>query len=173
MTVRRQPRAERPHMPGYGVDTPEWSPLPWSWAAERLAGNRNYWLVTASGDSRPHAMPVWGVWDDDDLAFAFSCGPRARKASNLRDNPLVVFTVDDTEECLSIEGQARVVQADETRQDLWIERYLDKYRSMAPDLSGDFLRENLVVEVVPDRAFAIIEREDDFSRRATRWVFDD
>jgi hypothetical protein len=43
---------------------------------------------------------------------------------------------------------------------------------MAPDLSADFLRANLVVEFVPERAFAIIEREDGFSTRATRWTFD-
>ena len=159
-------------MPDYGVDTSEWSPLPWSWAAERLARNRNYWVVTASSSARPHAMPVWGVWDDDERRFAFSCGPRARKASNLRDNPYVVFTVDDTEECLSVEGRARFVEADESRLDVWIERYLEKYRTMAAELSAEFLRQNLVVEVEPEKAFAIIEREEDFAKRATRWVFD-
>ena len=126
-----RPRAERPTMPDYGVETKDWSPLPWSWAAERLARNRNYWVVTASGDARPHAMPVWGVWDDDDLRFAFSCGPRARKAANVRSNPYVVFTVDDTEECLSVEGQARFVEADDARQDVWVQRYLDKYRPVS------------------------------------------
>ncbi len=168
-----RPRAERPTMPDYGVETKDWSPLPWSWAAERLARNRNYWVVTASGDARPHAMPVWGVWDDDDLRFAFSCGPRARKAANVRANPYVVFTVDDTEECLSVEGQARFVEADDTRQDLWVQRYLDKYRPVSPDLSADFIRQNLVIEVEPARAFAVIERAEDFATRATRWVFDD
>lgn len=159
-------------MPDYGVDTPAWEPLPWSWAAEKLAANRNYWVVTASADGRPHALPVWGVWDDDDHRFAFSCGPRARKAANLRANPQVVFTVDDTVECLSVEGAARFVEADDPRQDVWIERYLTKYRPLAADLDAGFLRQNLVVEIVPDRAFAIIEREDAFSERATRWVFE-
>ena len=67
-------------MPDYGVDTPEWEPLPWSWAAERLGANRNFWVVTVSTDGRPHALPVWGVWNDDEGRFAFSCSPRARKA---------------------------------------------------------------------------------------------
>lgn len=64
-----EPRAERPHMPDYGVGTESWSPLPWSWAA------------------------------------------------------------------------------------------------------AEFLGQNLLVEFEPDRAFAVIEREDEFSTRATRWVF--
>jgi hypothetical protein len=29
----------------------------------------------------------------------------------------------------------------------------------------------VIFEVTPERAFAIIEREDEFSNRATRWTF--
>ncbi len=159
-------------MPDYGVDTPEWEPLPWSWAAERLGVNRNFWVVTASADGRPHALPVWGVWNDDEGRFAFSCSPRARKARNLAGNPYAVVMTDDTVECLSIEGRADSV-SDERRQAQWIERYLAKYQPMAADLSADFLRQHLMLEFVPERVFAIIEREDEFATRATRWVFQD
>jgi PPOX class probable F420-dependent enzyme len=157
-------------MPDYGVDTESWEPLPWSWAAERLVNNRNFWVVTASSDGRPHAMPVWGVWDGDDGRFAFSCSPRARKARNLAANPQAVIMTDDTVECLSVEGRADTV-GDKERQEQWIERYLAKYQPLAPDLSADFLRRHMMLEFVPERAFAIIEREDEFSTRATRWVF--
>ena len=37
---------------------------------------------------------------------------------------------------------------------------------------AQFIRDHLMVEVTPTRAFAIIERADEFSTRATRWVFD-
>lgn len=157
-------------MPDYGVNGESWEPLPWSWAAERLAANRNFWVVTASPDGRPHAMPVWGVWDEADGRFAFSCSPRARKARNLAANPQAVITTDDTVECLSVEGRAGAV-ADERRHEQWIERYLAKYQAAAPDLSADFLRQHMMLEFAPERAFAIIEREDEFSTRATRWVF--
>ncbi len=157
-------------MPDYGVDTPSWAPLPWSWAAERLAGNRNFWVVTVSADGRPHALPVWGVWDDAEGRFAFSCSPRARKARNLAGNTHAVVMTDDTVECLSIEGQASPV-LDEQRLAEWIDRYLARYRPLSQDLSADFLRRHLMMEFVPERAFAIIEREDEFSTRATRWVF--
>ena len=157
-------------MPDYGVDTPSWNPLPWSWAAEKLAAGRNYWVVTASGTGRPHALPAWGVWNEDELRFAFSCGPRSRKAANLAANPHAVFTVDSTVECLSVEGQASVL-GDGERRETWIARYLAKYIPMAPELTADFLRANLVFEFVPERAFAIIEREPDFTDRATKWTF--
>ena len=158
-------------MPDYGVDGPSWAPLPWSWAAERLTANQNFWVVTVSADGRPHALPVWGVWDDPEARFAFSCGPRARKLRNLAFNPLAVIMVDDTVECISVEGRAAPVR-DDRRRDHWIERYLGKYQPIAPDLSADFLRRNVMVVFGAERAFGVIEREQEFSTRPTRWVFE-
>jgi hypothetical protein len=166
--VAREPVAERPHMPDYGVDTAAWEPLPWSWAAQKLRSGRNYWVVTASAAARPHALPVWGTWDDDEQRFAFSCGPRSRKAANLAANPQVVVAVDDTVECLSVEGRAVVVE-DATRRRSWADRYWAKYRPGSPELTVGFVLANLVVEVCPERAFGIVEREDAFAARATRW----
>lgn len=158
-------------MADYGVDTPDWRALPWSWAAERLGANRNFWVVTVSAAGRPHALPVWGVWDDGEHRFAFSCAPGSRKARNLAANPAVVVAVDDTVECVSVEGRASVL-ADGPRRETWIERYVARYQAEAAELSADFLRANLVVEVTPERAFGVIEREDEFATRATRWVFE-
>lgn len=157
-------------MPGYGVIGETWVPLPWTWAAERLTANRNYWVVTVSRDGRPHAMPVWGVWDEGDRRFAFSCAPSARKATNLAANPRAVVMVDDTVECVSVEGRAAPVQ-DEERRGLWVERYLAKYQPISPELNAGFLLQNLIVEFEPERAFAVIERHDEFSTRPTRWAF--
>ncbi len=166
-----EPPADRPYMPDYGVDTPSWAPLPWSWAAERLTANKNFWVVTVSAGGRPHALPVWGVWDDPEARFAFSCGPRARKLRNLGTNPLAAIMVDDTVECVSVEGSAAPIRDDE-RRDQWIDRYLAKYQAIAPDLSAEFLRRNVLVEFAAELAFGVIEREEEFSTRPTRWVFD-
>ncbi|MGH9024173.1 MAG: pyridoxamine 5'-phosphate oxidase family protein, partial [Acidimicrobiia bacterium] len=152
-------------------DTPAWVPLPWSWAAERLLVKRNFWVVTVSADGRPQAPPVWGVWDDDSRRLALSCGPRARKARNLAANPRAVVVIDDTVECLSGEDHAAPVPGDE-RQAHWIERYLAKYQPLSPDITADFLRQNLMFVLVPERALAVIERAEECSTRATRGVFD-
>lgn len=77
---------------------------------------------------------------------------------------------DDTVECISVEGQAAQV-VDSGRHGQWVGRYLDKYRPVSPGLSPEFLAQNVIVEFVPERALAVIEREEDFSTRATRWVF--
>jgi hypothetical protein len=165
------PATERPAMPDYGVDTDDWDGLPWSWAAERLIGSRNYWLVTVSAAGRPHSMPVWGLWHDESLRFAFSCAPGSRKARNLQDDGRAVVTVDDTVECVSIEGRCHLVE-DDVLHEAWIERYLTKYRPMSAALDSAFLRANLFWEFVPERGFGIIERDEEFAQRATRWTFD-
>lgn len=158
-------------MPDYGVDGPAWKALPWSWAADRLRDNRNFWVVTVSAGGRPHALPVWGVWEEAEQRFAFSCGPRARKARNLAANPQCAVMVDDTVECLSLEGRAELVENENRRED-WIGRYLGKYQPISPALTAEFVRAHLLFEFVPDRAIAVIERDEEFATRATRWRFD-
>lgn len=160
-------------MSDYGVPDDPAGALPWAWAQERLVGNRNYWVVTVDASGRPHAMPVWGVWLPETERFWFSCAPNSRKARNIRENAQCVVTVDDTVECISVEGRARI--ADPVSQadgiDQAVAAYLTKYwddPSLHPEMEA-FLRGHLIVEVTPDRAFGIIEREDEFAQRATRW----
>jgi len=164
------PVAEMPYMPDYGVHSDTWQPLPWTWASAKLAGGRNYWVVTASAEGRPHALPAWAVRDEADRRLAFSCGPRSRKARNIRANPLVTVAVDDTVECLSVEGRAEVV-ADQPRREQWAHRYVEKYRPLSAELEPGFVLAHLIVEVTPERALAVIEREQEFATRPTRWRF--
>ena len=167
------PTVERPAMADYGVPADPAGTLPWTWAQQRLVDNKNYWVVTASAQARPHAMPVWGVWLPETERFWFSCSPNARKARNIVENPQCVVTVADTVECVSVEGRARIV--DPTRDadaiDRAIAAYVTKYwddPTVHTEMEA-FVRSHAIIEVTPDRAFGIIEREDEFARRATRW----
>ena len=83
-----------------------------------------------------------------------------------------MVALEDTVECVSVEGRARALEPGE-RAEMWIARYLAEYRPMAPELDTDFLRSNRLYEMVPERAFGIIERGAEFATRATRWSFDD
>lgn len=163
------PVAQPPAMTAYGVGEGGWDPMPWSWAAQRLTASRGYWLVTVSARGRPHSLPVWGVWDDAEHRFAFSCAPSARKAANLAANPRVVLTVESTVECVSIEGRAAPV-TDPGREQVWFARYLAKYLPLSPDLTEEFLRANALFEVVPERGFGMVDAPE-FARTATRWRF--
>lgn len=160
-------------MADYGVPADPAGALPWAWAEERLVANRNYWVVTASAGGRPHSMPVWGVWLPATERFWFSCSPNARKARNVAENPQCAVTVSDTVECVSLEGRARLVDpaAEPDAVDAMVAAYVVKYwpdPAVHPEMEA-FLRSHAIIEVTPERAFGIVEREEEFSQRATRW----
>lgn len=163
-------------MAGYGVPADPEGVLPWAWAEERLVANRNYWVVTASAAARPHALPVWGVWMAQTQRFWLACAPTARKARNIAENPQCAVTTSDTVECVSVEGAARIVDpaanaSDAAAVDDMVGAYVHKYwddPALHPEMDA-FVRSNTIVEVTPLRAFGIVEREEEFSQRATRW----
>lgn len=160
-------------MADYGVPADPAGTLPWTWAQQRLVDNKNYWVVTASALARPHAMPVWGVWIPETERFWFSCSPNARKARNIAENPQCVVTVADTVECVSVEGRARIAvpAGDADAIDRAIAAYVTKYwddPTVHTEMEA-FVRSHAIIEFTPDRAFGIIEREDEFAQRATRW----
>jgi nitroimidazol reductase NimA-like FMN-containing flavoprotein (pyridoxamine 5'-phosphate oxidase superfamily) len=158
-------------MPGYGVPDDLEGLLPWSWAEERLVACRNYWVVTVDASGRPHSLPTWGVWSPTDSVFWFSSSRKARKVSNLADNPQMVVTTDDSVEVVSVEGRAQPI-ADADR-DRMAAAFAAKYEEdpAARKAMADFVRSNAIFAMTPDRAFGIIETPDDFSRRATKWVW--
>ena len=167
------PRSERPNMADYGVPTDLKGALPWGWAAERLARCRNFWITTVDPRHRPHSMPVWGVWSESAQQFFFSCAPSSLKARNLAENPNVVVAVDDTVEVVSLEGVAAPLAVG-SDADRFIASYVAKYEPdpmKAVAMTG-FVAANSMFCVTPHRAFAVIEREEDFGPKATRWVWD-
>lgn len=185
--ARSEPRAQRPDMAAYGVPDDNDGLLEWSWAAERLAANRNFWLTTVDPAGRPHSMPLWGWWDDDadtgQQSFWFSCADTSLKARNLATNPAVVVATDDTIEVISIEGDAEPMASDDPATvragRAWAQRYAE---AMDVDLTSHDAEQELVeaasffcngaaFRVSPRKALAIIERPEEFGPRATRFVW--
>lgn len=160
-------------MADYGVPEDLDGTMPWSWAEERLAQSRNFWVVTVSATGRPHAMPVWGVWMPERERFGFSCAPSARKVRNLAANNQVVVTNEDTVHVVSIEGHAEEIAGDAllVMATLYAEKYKDEPMIGTPDEMIAFLQTNAAFEVVPERAFGVVETSDDFERAATKWVW--
>ena len=156
-----EPRASRPHMPGYGILPADEGGglLPWSWAEERLRSAKNYWLSTARPGDRPHAMPVWAVWLDG--ALFFSTGSDSRKARNLQRSPSCVMTTESADEAVIVEGRA-TLERDPPEPLPAI--YLGKYGMSYPDDSS-------VYRVEPITVFGFIETDSQFQARATRWQF--
>lgn len=140
--------------------------LPWSHVRERMEPARNYWVATCA-DDRPHSMPVWGVWLDDE--FWFSTGPGTRKARNLLANPRIVVHLESGADLVVVEGHAHEVR-DEASVTRFLASYNPKYAwdFEVPQLTGGGL-----FRVRPERVFAWRGDEGDaFSGTATRWTLD-
>jgi PPOX class probable F420-dependent enzyme len=161
------PEISRPYMPGYGIAGPAEGSglLPWSWAAERLTSARNYWVSTVSPDGRPHATPVWAMWDDTVLWF--TCAVGSRKAVNLRAEPHCVVTTEDASDPVIIEGTAAIVTDDKSIRRV-LDLMNDKYHS---DIEMSFLdpARNATIAVRPAKVIGM--RHGDFTGSPTRWTF--
>jgi general stress protein 26 len=162
-----EPKAARPYMPGYGLLAANEGTglLPWSWAEERLAASRNYWVATVWPEGRAHLMPVWGMWNEG--AFWFSSSNGSRKARNLMADPRCTVATEDADSPVVLEGMARHVTDRETlaRMLAWENA---KYET---DYSIDTLDPvvNACFRIAPTWAFGI--KKGDFTGSPTRWDF--
>ncbi|MBI3743256.1 MAG: pyridoxamine 5'-phosphate oxidase family protein [Chloroflexi bacterium] len=176
---QREPEASRPLTPsGYGIErgaTPEM--LPWSEVRDRLAKARNYWVATASRDSRPHAMPVWGLWlaahpvrpepvegQAGEEMLYFSTDPASRKGRNLHDNSRAVVHLESGDDVVVLEGHVEEV-TDSAALDRFVAAYEPKY-GFRPDPNNP---NGKVYRLRHTTALAW--REKDFPKSATRWSF--
>lgn len=100
-----EPRATRPHIPGYGIPSDDGGTLPWSWAREQLERALIYWVSSVKPDTRAHLMPTWGAWVND--RFYFEGGLETRRARNLAANPWMSVGINDGNEAVIAEGEAR------------------------------------------------------------------
>jgi nitroimidazol reductase NimA-like FMN-containing flavoprotein (pyridoxamine 5'-phosphate oxidase superfamily) len=159
-----QPKTSRPHMPGYGILDADSGRglLPWSWATEHLSRARTYWLSTTRPDSRPHAMPIWGVWLNS--AYCFTTGERSRKARNLEGIPYCVVGVTNGDQSVVLEGLASLAEDAHARR-VFAERYSEKYHWNMDNFS-DALR-----VVWPVVAYGFRAATGEFTGSATRWTF--
>lgn len=159
MTKEFDLTAERPFMPGYGIQQADQGAglFPWATVRDKMAAARNYWVATVRPDDRPHAAPVWGLWVDD--TFYFSSGRESRKAKNLTENPAIVVHLESGDDVIIVEGNVTVV-TDEATLDRLDETYQAKYQT-------GLMREHPVFAVRPQTAFAWLEA--DLGGSATRW----
>jgi nitroimidazol reductase NimA-like FMN-containing flavoprotein (pyridoxamine 5'-phosphate oxidase superfamily) len=156
-----QPKADRPFAPGYGIVGPEDGKglLPWKWVAKQMGPCRTFWVATVhASQTRPHVMPVWGVWLDD--AFFFSTGRKSRKGQNLAANPACTVVNDDGAEAVIVEGTAEELK-DAAVLERVAKAYVKKYK-----MDPRSMDEPIFV-VRPKTVFGLIEKS--FPKSATRW----
>ena len=155
-------------MPGYGIRPPDEGSglLPWSWAAERLHRSHNFWVVTLWPDGRPHAMPVWGVWDNGGF-FWFTSAVRSRKALNVANDPRCIVTTEDEQHPVVLNGEGEIRTADDELASV-LQLVNAKYGT---DYAMAFMdpAKNATIRVSPQWAFGV--DAEDFTGSPTRWTF--
>jgi hypothetical protein len=155
-----EPRRSRPGFgPDYGIAEGDEGMLDWSWADERLAAARNYWIVTSSADGTPNAVPVWGVWADG--AVHFSTSPRSRKGLDLARDPRAVIHLESGDEVVILQGDVEEHVLDDSLADSYHAKY--DYRPDPEETSGVWY------VLRPRRALAWIEA--DYPKTASRFDF--
>jgi PPOX class probable F420-dependent enzyme len=159
------PRASRPRFhESYGIWAADEGAglLDWEWARERLARAHNYWVATASSDGRPHATPIWGLWQED--TFYFSTARGSRKGRNLAANPYALVHLESGDEVVTIEGEVAEISGAKELEKLaaaYGEKYTLEIKFEDPG--------SVVYALRPKRAFAW--REQDYPESATRFSF--
>ena len=157
VTKMSEPRRSRPSFePGYGISADEEGMLEWSWADERLAASRNYWIVTASADGASHSVPVWGVWVDG--AVYFGTDPNSRKGRNIARDPRIVVHLESGDEVVILHGEVAIAKVG----DAVLDAYKAKYGYRPPTKQ--------LFRLAPRRALAWLEA--DYPKTATRFDFD-
>ncbi len=163
-------KASRPHMPGYGIRPAAEGTglLPWAWAEGKLRDSHDYWVASRWPDGRPHLMPVWGVWDENDM-FWFSSAAGSRKVRNLLADDRCTVATDDALDPVIVDGVAEIRPEAGDRR-----RYLDAMNAKyAVSYGLDFLDgvSNLCLRVRPHSVIGLLH--EDFSGSPTRWSFGD
>jgi hypothetical protein len=156
----RAPVRSRPFMPGYDMMfRKDKASLSWKWAADRLSEAHNYFLSTTRPDGRPHVMPIWGVWLDNQ--FYFSTGRQSRKSKNLSQNPRCVVCPENASGAVILEGTAKKIRSGSLLRKL-LAAYRRKYGSDIGDAKDP------IYEVRPQVIFGIAENAEG---NPTRWRF--
>jgi hypothetical protein len=162
-----EPKASRPHMPGYGLPEGAKGLLPWSWAEQRLTKSHNYWITTIKTDGSPHTMVVWGLWLDE--VFLFSTGRQSRKARNLKKNQHCVVCTELAHEVVIVEGIAEETLDVALRRE-FLKQTERKYKFDMSGFETDILSlKEPIFAVRPRVVFGFDEKRS--LKSATRWRF--
>jgi hypothetical protein len=81
--------------------------IPWRRVDAVLWAQRAIWIATTRPDGRPHAVPVWFVWQGGSLYFITQHD--MQKAKNLARQPWVVAHTGDGDDAIILQGPSEIV----------------------------------------------------------------
>jgi nitroimidazol reductase NimA-like FMN-containing flavoprotein (pyridoxamine 5'-phosphate oxidase superfamily) len=81
--------------------------IPWSKIDHFLQAFRSIWVSTTRPDGRPHAVPVWYVWQGRSVYFI--SGRQLQKSKNIAHQPWIIVHAGDGDDVIILEGPADIV----------------------------------------------------------------
>lgn len=92
-----------------------------------LEGRHYAVIATLNGDGSIQQTVVWYLLDGDEIRFSIGAG--SVKAANLRRNPTISVTIEDSTRYLTLSGQATVGPVDPDLRARLAQRYLGPERA--------------------------------------------
>jgi nitroimidazol reductase NimA-like FMN-containing flavoprotein (pyridoxamine 5'-phosphate oxidase superfamily) len=107
-----------------------------------MAKAPNIWLATVRRNHTPHLVPIWFVWVDDKV---YVCtGRHSVKARNIAANARVVFALEDGNDPVVVEADAKIL---DTAPEAVVAAFETKYQWRIHDDSSY----DTVIEITPRR----------------------
>jgi PPOX class probable F420-dependent enzyme len=106
-------------MPGY---------IPWTKVDAYLRSFRSIWVSTTRPDGRPHAVPVWYLWDGKSIYFVTK--RLSQKGRNLALQPWIIVHAGDGDDAIILDGPVQVVEDPAEMQRVnagYMEKYVDPH----------------------------------------------
>ena len=88
--------------------------IPWNKIDNWLRAARSIWISTTRPDSRPHAVPVWFIWDEPNVYFISARS--LQKSRNLARQPWIVVHLGDGDDVVILEGPVEIVTEREEQE---------------------------------------------------------
>ena len=156
--MKQEKTRDRPCIPpDYNIEESDTGLLDWNFVQDEMKDARNYWLSTTTSDGRPHAIPIWGSWTNDN--FYFGGGPDTKNRKNLAKNPHIVVHSESGTKVVIIEGKVSV----EKKENRINEIQKDYKRKYNLDHPPPFYRVNKTKVLCWDM--------NDYANTPTRWKF--
>ena len=123
-------------------------------AEERLKEEEVAWMTTVRSDGQPQTVPVWFLWDDEEILIYSQ--PNTQKLKNISRNPRVGLNLNSDaqgDDVVRLEGTAMI--AEDAPLSSEIPSYVEKYREgiarIGFDVEGFARSYSVAVRVTPGR----------------------
>ena len=102
---------------GYRMPETSENLVSWDFVTEQMVQSRHYWISTVFPNSRPHVVPVWGIWYEN--RFHFEGSLQTAWGQNILKNSRIAVHLPSADKVVILEGTARIIEDNEIDSNTW------------------------------------------------------